>query len=83
MKNAILGVFASALAFGAHGDTLRILNGDVHFPEGPVWYQGKLYYVEYDRNSVTTWDGRRTRYSGSRRAVGRRQSFPPFAEIFS
>jgi len=34
-----------------------VLNDDAHFPEGPVWYQGKLYYVEYDRNTVMTWDG--------------------------
>jgi sugar lactone lactonase YvrE len=58
VKNAILGsVFALAVAFAARGDTIRILNGDVHFPEGPIWYHGKLYYVEYDRNSVGTWDG--------------------------
>jgi gluconolactonase len=41
----------------AHADAVRVLNSDAHFPEGPVWYQGKLYYVEYDRNTVTTWDG--------------------------
>ena len=45
------------MGFAAHADTLRVLNGDAHFAEGPVWYHGKLYYVEYDRNSVTTWDG--------------------------
>lgn len=38
-----------------------VLNDDVHFPEGPVWRDGKLYYVEYDRNSITVWDGRANR----------------------
>ena len=39
---------------------VRILNSDAHFPEGPVWYRGKLYYVEYGRNTVTSWDGRKS-----------------------
>lgn len=38
-------------------DDVRVLNDDAHFAEGPVWYHGKLYYVEYDRNAVMTWDG--------------------------
>jgi len=42
---------------GARAADVRVLNDDAHFPEGPIWYQDKLYYVEYDRNSVTTWDG--------------------------
>jgi gluconolactonase len=50
-------IFAAGLVFEAHAGDVKVLNPDVHFPEGPVWYHGKLYYVEYDRNSVTTWDG--------------------------
>ena len=58
MRNDWLGllVLATAASF-ARADELRVLNDDVHFAEGPIWYHGKLYYVEYDRNSVTTWDG--------------------------
>ena len=26
---------------------------------GPIWYQNKLFYVEYGRGTVTTWDGKR------------------------
>ena len=50
-------VLAAAVAFDAHADGIQVLNADAHFAEGPIWYHGKLYYVEYDRNSVTTWDG--------------------------
>ena len=58
MKNNLLNmVFAAAIALVARADDIRVLNGDAHFPEGPVWHHGKLYYVEYDRNTVTTWDG--------------------------
>jgi gluconolactonase len=49
---------AAVLPIAAGADGIQVLNGDVHFPEGPVWYHGKLYYVEYDRNTVTTWDGK-------------------------
>jgi len=50
---------AAALFFGplSHAESFKVLNADAHFPEGPVWYRGKLYYVEYDRNTVTVWDG--------------------------
>jgi len=41
----------------ARAADIRVLNDDAHFPEGPIWYHGRLYYVEYDRNSVTAWDG--------------------------
>lgn len=49
---------ATGVASAAAGG-IRVLNDDAHFPEGPVWYEGKLYYVEYDRNTVMTWDGER------------------------
>jgi gluconolactonase len=41
----------------ARAADVTILNDDAHFAEGPIWYHGRLYYVEYDRNSVTVWDG--------------------------
>lgn len=58
MRNYLLIVLALAVpASWARAADVRVLNDDVHFAEGPIWYHGKLYYVEYDRNSVTTWDG--------------------------
>jgi len=59
MKKLLLSVIAAAgLAFQAQAGAVQVLNPDVHFPEGPIWYDGKLYYVEYDRNSITVWDGK-------------------------
>jgi gluconolactonase len=63
-------IFAAIIAFVAHADDVRVLNDDVHFPEGPVWYRGKLYYVEYDRNSVTTWDGKKNAIFWSQKGCG-------------
>jgi gluconolactonase len=50
-------VIATLLVSKVTAQEVRVLNADVHFPEGPVWYHGRLYYVEYDRNTVTVWDG--------------------------
>jgi len=54
----------------ARADDLEVLNDDAHFAEGPIWYHGKLYYVEYDRNSVTTWDGARNAVFWSKQGCG-------------
>ena len=56
---------AAALACRAETG-VRVLNDDAHYPEGPIWYRGKLYYVEYDRNAVMTWDGTKNTGSVSR-----------------
>jgi gluconolactonase len=53
---AWLALAASALVAAAAGG-VKVLNADVSYPEGPIWHQGKLYYVEYGRNAVTAWDG--------------------------
>jgi gluconolactonase len=55
---ASLFLVAACLAIPGHAANFEILNDDVHFPEGPIWRAGKLYYVEYDRNTVTVWDGK-------------------------
>jgi gluconolactonase len=62
----VIAGFASA----ARAGEIRVLNDDAHFPEGPVWYHGKLYYVEYGRNSVTVWDGAKNRIFWSKPGCG-------------
>lgn len=77
MKQQLLSlVFAAAVASLAHADGIRVLNDDAHFPEGPVWYHGKLYYVEYDRNTVTTSDGEKTAIFWSQKGCGPSAVFP-------
>jgi sugar lactone lactonase YvrE len=71
VKNHLLSVaFAAAVACNAQADGVEVLNTDGHFPEGPIWYHGKLYYVEYDRNSVTTWDGAKNTIFWSQKGCG-------------
>jgi sugar lactone lactonase YvrE len=62
-------LFAVALSGTASADAL-VLNGDAHFPEGPVWYQGRLYYVEYDRNAVMVWDGKTNKVFSAQKGCG-------------
>ncbi len=54
----------------AHAAHIAVLNDDVHFAEGPVWHDGKLYYVEYDRNTITTWDGKSNRVFATLKGCG-------------
>ncbi len=28
-----------------------------HYPEGPLWRNGRLYYVEYSASNIKSWDG--------------------------
>jgi gluconolactonase len=71
VRTCIFGiVYTAAAALEAHAGDIQVLNADVHFPEGPVWYHGKLYYVEYDRNSVTTWDAQKNTIFWSQKGCG-------------
>ncbi|MGA2191121.1 MAG: SMP-30/gluconolactonase/LRE family protein [Steroidobacteraceae bacterium] len=54
----VLFVCGFSLAARAGTTGVQVLNDDASYPEGPVWHDGKLYYVEYGRNAVTVWDGR-------------------------
>lgn len=66
-----VAIVATCLAMPGYAATrLEILNDDVHFPEGPVWQAGKLYYVEYDRNTVSVWDGKSNRIFAVQKGCG-------------
>jgi gluconolactonase len=71
------GLMASlcVVACAAHAG-VQVLNDDAHFPEGPVWYRGKLYYVEYDRNAVMTWDGRKNAVFSAEKGCGQSAVVP-------
>jgi gluconolactonase len=60
----------------AHADGIVVLNNDAHFPEGPVWYRGKLYYVEYDRNAIMTWDGKKNTVFSAEKHCGQSAVVP-------
>ena len=71
MRLYLLGLLAVASAASdARAADVKVLNDDAHFAEGPIWYHGKLYYVEYDRNSVMTWDGTKNTVFWSKKGCG-------------
>jgi gluconolactonase len=71
LRNRWLRVLIMACAaVHARAADVKVLNDDAHFAEGPIWYHGKLYYVEYGRNSVTTWDGSRNSIFWSKPGCG-------------
>jgi sugar lactone lactonase YvrE len=41
-----------------------------------VWYRGKLYYVEYDRNTVMVWDGVKNSVFSAERGCGQSAVVP-------
>jgi hypothetical protein len=53
---------AAALAtFAAPAAEVRTINPSTFYPEGPLWFNGKLYYVEYANHTVMTWNGQENR----------------------
>ncbi|MGP0055347.1 MAG: SMP-30/gluconolactonase/LRE family protein [Steroidobacteraceae bacterium] len=46
-----LGMLSQAAA-----SSLRVIDADAHYPESPLWHDGRLFYVEYSANNIKTWD---------------------------
>jgi gluconolactonase len=38
---------------------LLTVDPHAHYPEGPLWRDGKLFYVEYAQSNIKVWDGKR------------------------
>ena len=36
---------------------MQTINPNSFYPEGPLWHQDRLYYVEYSEHRVMCWDG--------------------------
>jgi len=72
-------IFIAAYAAGmaCHADSgIKVLNDDAHYPEGPIWFHGKLYYVEYDRNAVMVWDGHKNSVFAAEKGCGQSAVVP-------
>ncbi len=44
---------------GAYAGSLSAIDPDAHYPEGPVWRDGQLFYVDYSASNIKRWDGTR------------------------
>ena len=63
MKQFSTLVLVLVLCFSsmAYAGDIKVINAKSGFPEGPLWLNGKLYYVEYGSQTVKTWDGKQNR----------------------
>ena len=52
------GLLLLASAVTAVSAQLTPIDSAAHYPEGPLWRNGKLFYVEYSTNNIKSWDGR-------------------------
>jgi gluconolactonase len=55
--SALVGV-ALLVSTGVAAGEVEVINPEASFPEGPLWHDGQLYYVEYGADTVMTWDGK-------------------------
>jgi len=49
----VLCLFSGACCAG-----VEVIDAQASYPEGPLWDQGRLLYVEYAANNIKSWDGR-------------------------
>jgi gluconolactonase len=58
----MLGVVSSwACTAGVASAALAVIDAKAVYPEGPLWRDGKLFYVEYAGPGVKVWDGHTAR----------------------
>lgn len=54
-------ITALLLAFPSFAG-LEVIDAHALYPEGPLWWHGKLYYVEYAGNGIKVWNGSTVTY---------------------
>jgi sugar lactone lactonase YvrE len=58
-RRALWPIALAALLCGAARADTVLLDAAAAYPEGPLWRDGKLLYVEYAGPGIKMWDGRR------------------------
>ena len=51
---------ACLAAVPARAAQVVTIDPQARYPEGPLWRDGKLFYVEYAQSNIKSWDGRRS-----------------------
>jgi gluconolactonase len=59
MKSVSLSLILALLSAAASAMGLMVIDSRAAYPEGPLWRDGKLLYVEYAGPGVKIWDGQR------------------------
>jgi sugar lactone lactonase YvrE len=56
-RENILAFIFCLLAGPVMAGALVAIDSDAHYPEGPLWREGALFYVEYAAGNIRRWDG--------------------------
>ena len=59
VRSTLLWSIASAALIGASHAGTVLVDAKAAYPEGPLWRDGKLLYVEYAGPGIKMWDGKR------------------------
>lgn len=70
----------SPVSAGRAGELVTIVP-DAHYPEGPLWHGGKLYYAEMTRHRIAEWNGT-TRTFWAQRGCGMTSIAPAPGGLF-
>lgn len=54
-----LGPLMLLSGLAAAAESVTVIGPGAHYPEGPLWRDGKLFYVEYAPGAIKYWDGQR------------------------
>ena len=58
------------------GGQVTAIDPDAHYPEGPLWRDGKLFYVEYSAGNIKIWDGSSVRVFWHKEGCGANSLIP-------
>ncbi len=57
-RGFVAAALLASLSVPAFASRLTIVDPHAHYPEGPLWRDGKLFFVEYAADDVKVWNGR-------------------------
>jgi len=81
---SLAGVAAAtiSLATGAAAGELTSIAPDAHYPEGPLWHDGTLYFAEMTRHRIAAWDGKALRTFWAHKGCGMTSIAPAPGGLF-
>ena len=73
---------ALQISASAHAGQLEPIAHRAHYPEGPLWHAGTLYYAEMARDRIAAWDGKTVRTFWAQKGCGMTSIAPARGGLF-
>ena len=63
LRRVVFGVLLAGFGIAdcVYAGAAGAIDPNAHYPEGPAWRDGQLYYVEYSAGNIKRWDGTQAR----------------------